>query len=73
MRNGTHFSFSCFCFFYLQILDEKSLIKKYQKEIITLKEELEHLKQGMIDKNHANVSSDGQQKDIIILRKQVCL
>lgn len=32
----------------LQIIDEKSLIKKYQKEISVLKEELDHLRQGML-------------------------
>ncbi|CAD5163919.1 unnamed protein product [Musa acuminata subsp. malaccensis] len=31
-----------------RIIDEKSLIKKYQKEISSLKQELEHLKKGML-------------------------
>ncbi|KAG5547840.1 hypothetical protein RHGRI_013503 [Rhododendron griersonianum] len=31
-----------------KIIDEKSLIKKYQKEISTLKEELDQLKKGML-------------------------
>lgn len=31
-----------------RIIDEKSLIKKYQREISTLKEELDHLKQGVL-------------------------
>ncbi|KAB2035978.1 hypothetical protein ES319_D04G191200v1 [Gossypium barbadense] len=31
-----------------KIIDEKSLIKKYQKEISVLKEELDHLRQGML-------------------------
>ncbi|KAL5706624.1 Kinesin-like protein KIN-7D [Ranunculus cassubicifolius] len=31
-----------------KIIDEKSLIKKYQKEISTLKQELDHLKQGVL-------------------------
>lgn len=33
---------------FFQIIDEKSLIKKYQKEISTLKEELDQLKKGML-------------------------
>ncbi|MCL7036992.1 hypothetical protein MKW94_023706 [Papaver nudicaule] len=32
-----------------RIIDEKSLIKKYQKEISNLKEELDQLRQGMIE------------------------
>jgi centromeric protein E len=32
----------------LQIIDEKSLIKKYQREISVLKLELDQLKQGML-------------------------
>ncbi|TYI33859.1 hypothetical protein ES332_A04G164200v1 [Gossypium tomentosum] len=31
-----------------KIIDEKSLIKKYQREISVLKEELDHLRQGML-------------------------
>jgi hypothetical protein len=31
-----------------QIIDEKSLIKKYQREISSLKEELDHLKNGVL-------------------------
>ncbi|PIA57112.1 hypothetical protein AQUCO_00600086v1 [Aquilegia coerulea] len=31
-----------------RIIDEKSLIKKYQREISTLKQELDHLKQGVL-------------------------
>ncbi|GMJ06911.1 kinesin 7.4 [Hibiscus trionum] len=31
-----------------KIIDEKSLIKKYQKEISVLKQELDHLRQGML-------------------------
>ena len=34
--------------FNFQIIDEKSLIKKYQKEISILKEELDQLRQGML-------------------------
>lgn len=33
---------------FFQIIDEKSLIKKYQKEISTLKQELDQLKKGML-------------------------
>lgn len=32
----------------VQIIDEKSLIKKYQREISTLKEELDQLRRGML-------------------------
>jgi len=32
----------------LQIIDEKSLIKKYQKEISALKLELDQLRRGML-------------------------
>lgn len=32
----------------MQIIDEKSLIKKYQNEIRILKEELEQLKSGIV-------------------------
>lgn len=31
-----------------QIIDEKSLIKKYQREISCLKEELDQLRRGML-------------------------
>lgn len=48
-----------------QIIDEKSLIKKYQKEISSLKEELDQLKRGML----VGVSHE----DIIVLRQQVYL
>eukprot|EP00249_Psilotum_nudum_P009640 c22061_g2_i1 orf=468-4226(+) len=50
-----------------RILDEKSLIKKYQKEIQTLKQELEQLKRGMID-NSFMISS---QEDLEILKQQL--
>lgn len=46
-----------------QIIDEKSLIKKYQKEISSLKQELDQLKQGMVvGVNH---------EEIITLRQKV--
>ncbi|KAJ7967262.1 Kinesin-like protein [Quillaja saponaria] len=41
-----------------KIIDEKSLIKKYQREISTLKNELDHLRQGMIvGVNHEEIMS----------------
>lgn len=49
----------------MQIIDEKSLIKKYQREILMLKEELDQLKRGMITGvNH---------EEIISLRQKVSL
>lgn len=51
--------------FQFQIIDEKSLIKKYQKEISSLKEELDQLKRGML----AGVSHE----EVIVLRQQVYL
>lgn len=48
-----------------QIIDEKSLIKKYQREISCLKEELDQLKQGMLGAvNH---------EEIMVLKQQVSL
>jgi len=47
-----------------QIIDEKSLIKKYQKEISSLKQELDQLRRGMI----GGVSHE----EIMSLRHQVC-
>ncbi|CAL9780923.1 unnamed protein product [Musa acuminata subsp. burmannicoides] len=46
-----------------RIIDEKSLIKKYQKEISCLKQELEQLKKGML--------SGASQEEIMILRQQL--
>ncbi|KAL1541129.1 Kinesin-like protein KIN-7D, mitochondrial [Salvia divinorum] len=46
-----------------RIIDEKSLIKKYQREISSLKEELDQLKRGML----AGVSHE----DIIVLKQQL--
>ncbi|KAF3796700.1 Kinesin-related protein 11 [Nymphaea thermarum] len=46
-----------------RIIDEKSLIKKYQKEISSLKTELEQLRRGML----VGVSHD----EILILRQQL--
>lgn len=47
-----------------QIIDEKSLIKKYQREISSLKQELDQLRRGMI--------GGASQEEIMILRQQVC-
>lgn len=38
--------------FFFQIIDEKSLIKKYQKEISVLKEELDQVRKGMLGGIH---------------------
>lgn len=46
-----------------QIIDEKSLIKKYQREISSLKQELDQLRRGMI--------GGASQEEIMILRQQV--
>lgn len=51
--------YTCF----LQIIDEKSLIKKYQREISCLKHELDQLRRGML----VGVS----QEEILSLRQQV--
>ncbi|XP_020250523.1 kinesin-like protein KIN-7E, chloroplastic, partial [Asparagus officinalis] len=51
-----------------KIVDEKSLIKKYQKEISCLKEELQQLKRGMMEKPHL-VASD--QEDLVNLKLQL--
>ena len=48
-------------------MDEKSLIKKYQKEILCLKLELEQVKQGMTNK----ALLPGNQEDIMSLKQQV--
>ncbi|CAL9108720.1 unnamed protein product [Musa textilis] len=46
-----------------RIIDEKSLIKKYQKEISSLKQELEHLKKGML--------TGASQDEIMSLRQKL--
>lgn len=51
----------------MQIIDEKSLIKKYQNEIRCLKEELEQLKKGIVT---IPQMKDGAGKDDILLLKQ---
>ncbi|KAH7291967.1 hypothetical protein KP509_29G044300 [Ceratopteris richardii] len=53
-----------------KIMDEKSLIKKYQKEISTLKEELELLKRGMISKDQVASAGNGQE-DVVNLCQQL--
>jgi hypothetical protein len=52
-----------------QIIDEKSLIKKYQKEISCLKEELQQLRRGMTG-NGCILPTD--QEDLVNLKLQVC-
>lgn len=49
-------------------MDEKSLIKKYQKEISSLREELQQLKRGMMLDSVMNVLP---QEDLINLKLQV--
>ncbi|KAK4481309.1 hypothetical protein RD792_012194 [Penstemon davidsonii] len=51
-----------------KILDEKSLIKKYQREISNLKQELQQLKSGMVEKQNPVVPS---QEDLVNLKLQL--
>jgi len=51
-----------------QIIDEKSLIKKYQNEIRCLKEELEQLKRGIVTVPQLN---DIVEDDIVLLKQKV--
>uniref|UniRef100_A0A803LK17 Kinesin motor domain-containing protein n=1 Tax=Chenopodium quinoa TaxID=63459 RepID=A0A803LK17_CHEQI len=51
-----------------KILDEKSLIKKYQKEILSLKQELQTLKHGIPEDTCVNVSTP---EDLVSLKLQV--
>ncbi|KAL1557077.1 kinesin-like protein KIN-7C, mitochondrial isoform X2 [Salvia divinorum] len=51
-----------------KILDEKSLIKKYQREISILKQELQQLKSGMTDKENQTAPS---QEDLVNLKLQL--
>lgn len=53
----------------MQIIDEKSLIKKYQNEIRCLKEELEQLKRGIVTVPQIKESGD----DIVLLKQKVIL
>jgi len=54
----------------LQIIDEKSLIKKYQTEIRRLKEELEQLKMGIIT---GTPSKDTGEDNIFLWKQKVLL
>ena len=49
-------------------MDEKSLIKKYQREITCLKQELQQLKRGMMEKPYL---LDANQEDLVNLKLQV--
>jgi centromeric protein E len=50
-------------------MDEKSLIKKYQKEISNLKEELQQLKRGMMGNNP--YTAPPNQEDLVNLKLQL--
>ncbi|KAJ7551194.1 hypothetical protein O6H91_06G004200 [Diphasiastrum complanatum] len=50
-----------------RILDEKSLIKKYQKEITNLKQELDQLKRGIIERPFLVTNHE----DLLTLRQQL--
>lgn len=52
-------------FLFFQIIDEKSLIKKYQKEISVLKEELDQVRKGMLGGIHP--------EEIMTLKQKVSL
>lgn len=52
----------------MQIIDEKSLIKKYQNEIRCLKEELEQLKRGIVT---VPQMKDSEEDDIVRLKQKV--
>ncbi|MCO5603510.1 hypothetical protein L7F22_057661 [Adiantum nelumboides] len=51
-----------------RIMDEKSLIKKYQKEILILKQELDQVRKGMFDKPYLVGTA---QEDLLSLRQQL--
>ncbi|GMP46884.1 hypothetical protein CsSME_00014872 [Camellia sinensis var. sinensis] len=51
-----------------KIMDDKSLIKKYQKEISCLKQELQQLKRGMIENPYTMASN---QEDLVNLKLQL--
>ena len=51
-----------------QIIDEKSLIKKYQNEIRSLKEELDQLKRGIV--TLPQLKDDGED-NIVLLKQKV--
>lgn len=50
-----------------KIIDEKSLIKKYQQEIQCLKEELEQLKRGIVTVQPKDIGDD----DIVLLKQKL--
>lgn len=54
----------------LQIIDEKSLIKKYQNEIRLLKEELEQLKRGIVTVPQL---TDIGEDNIVLLKQKVSI
>ncbi|KAL3634777.1 Kinesin-like protein KIN-7E [Castilleja foliolosa] len=54
-----------------KILDEKSLIKKYQKEISNLKQELEQLKRGMMEREGSLAHSGPSEEDLVNLKLQL--
>lgn len=49
-------------------MDEKSLIKKYQKEISSLKQELQQLRRGMMENPNMTPTT---QEDLVNLKLQV--
>ncbi|KAL3637334.1 Kinesin-like protein KIN-7D, chloroplastic [Castilleja foliolosa] len=51
-----------------KIIDEKSLIKKYQQEIRCLKEEMEQLKRGIVTVSQMKDSGNG---DILLLKQKL--
>ncbi|GMP96849.1 hypothetical protein CsSME_00045321 [Camellia sinensis var. sinensis] len=53
-----------------KIIDEKSLIKKYQNEIRCLKEELEQLKRGIVTLPQLK---DAGEENIVLLKQKVPL
>lgn len=55
----------------MQIVDEKSLIKKYQNEIRSLKEELEQLKKGIVVT--VPQLKDMVEDNIVLLKQKVHL
>ncbi|KAI3761088.1 hypothetical protein L1987_51495 [Smallanthus sonchifolius] len=51
-----------------KIIDEKSLIKKYQKEISSLKQELQQLKRGMMENSYTMAPN---QEDLVNMKLQL--
>ncbi|XP_057983387.1 kinesin-like protein KIN-7K, chloroplastic [Malania oleifera] len=52
-----------------KIIDEKSLIKKYQNEIRSLKEELDQLKRGIV--TVPQMKETGEKDNIVLLRQKL--